>query len=78
MLPRTAAARGAVPVRISDTPFPFPAKAPPPPPGTQDGSWIGDYIALTSTEETLIVAWSDQRAGPSLATVYVAVGRAAK
>ena len=66
------------PVRISDTPFPFPAKAPPPPPGTQDGSWIGDYIALTSTKETLIVAWSDQRAGPSLATVYVTVGRIAE
>lgn len=61
--------------KVSDRPFPFPAKAPPPPPGTQDGSWIGDYIALTSVGDAVLVAWSDQRAGPALSTVYVAIGR---
>lgn len=69
--------RGAVfsaATRVSDAKFPFPAKAPPPPPGTQDGTWIGDYLSLTSAGDNIIVAWSDQRAGLSLATVYVAVG----
>lgn len=66
------------PSRVSDAQFPFPAKAPPPPPGTQDGSWIGDYLSLVSVRDAVVVAWSDQRAGPTLSTVYVAVGRPAK
>ncbi|MBF0129537.1 MAG: hypothetical protein HQL33_06065 [Alphaproteobacteria bacterium] len=60
--------------RVSDARFPFPAKAPPPPPGTQDGTWIGDYIGLASVGDRIVVAWSDQRAGPGLSTVYTAVG----
>ena len=60
--------------KISDTAFPFPKDAPPPPPSTQNGTWVGDYIALTSVHGKLIAAWSDQRAGMSRATIYVSVG----
>ncbi|MFN3076948.1 MAG: hypothetical protein ABT940_08740 [Alphaproteobacteria bacterium] len=61
--------------RITDAEFTFPKRAPPPPPATQSGNWVGDYISLTSVGERLVVAWSDQRAGPALATVYVATAQ---
>ena len=60
--------------RISDQPFPFPADAPWPPPATQNGTWIGNYLAITSVEGRVIVAWSDQRSGHSRSTVYVSTG----
>ena len=64
--------------RVSDVDFPFPVNAPPPPPATQDGSWIGDYHAITSVDGAVVVAWADQRAGNPLTTVYVSVGRFAE
>jgi hypothetical protein len=60
--------------RVSDTPFAFAANAPPPPPATQDGTWIGDYLSLTTARDQVIVAWSDQRAGNPHSVVQVAVG----
>jgi len=60
--------------RVSDQPFRFPANAPPPPPGTQDGSWVGDYLAVTSAGNRVVVAWSDQRTGAPKSIVQVAVG----
>lgn len=60
--------------RVTDRPFPFPADAPPPPPATQSGMWIGDYLAVTSVGDRVIVAWSDQRAGLTRGVVRVAVG----
>jgi hypothetical protein len=60
--------------RLSDKPFPFPANAPPPPPATQNGTWVGDYLSLTTVGDLAIVAWSDQRAGTPKSVVEVAVG----
>jgi hypothetical protein len=60
--------------RISDQQFRFPATAPAPPPGTQDGTWVGDYLALTTAGRAVIVAWSDQRAGTPKSVVQIAVG----
>jgi len=60
--------------RITDRSFLFPADAPPPPPGTQNGTWIGDYLALATVRKRVIVAWSDQRSGNAKSTVYVSVG----
>lgn len=62
--------------KISDQSFTFPANAPEPPPGTQDGTWIGDYLAVTSAADNVIVAWSDQREGNSKSIVRIAVGHA--
>ena len=60
--------------RVSDQPFAFPAGAPVPPPATQNGTWIGDYISLTTAGDRAIVAWSDQRAGTPKSVVQIAVG----
>jgi hypothetical protein len=60
--------------RVSDQQFRFPANAPPPPPGTQDGTWVGDYLSLTTAGGMVIVAWSDQRAGTPKSVVQTAVG----
>lgn len=60
--------------QISDAPFPFPADAPYPPPANQNGTWIGNYLSITSVGDRLVVAWSDQRSGHGKSTVYVAVG----
>jgi hypothetical protein len=60
--------------RVSDVRFSFPANAPPPPPGTQTGTWIGDYMSVTTVSDNIVVAWSDQRAGLTLSAVYIAVG----
>ena len=60
--------------RVSDKNFSFPSSAPPPPPATQEGTWIGDYLSVTTVRDKVIVAWSDQRAGPTQSTVYVSVG----
>lgn len=60
--------------RVTDRPFAFPSDAPPPPPATQNGTWIGDYLAVTSVGDRVIVAWSDQRAGLARGVVRVAVG----
>ena len=60
--------------RLSDKPFPFPANAPPPPPATQNGTWVGDYLSLTTVGDLAIVAWSDQRAGTPKSVVEIAVG----
>jgi hypothetical protein len=62
--------------KISDQSFIFPANAPEPPPATQDGTWIGDYLAVTSAADNVIVAWSDQREGNSKSIVRTAVGQA--
>jgi hypothetical protein len=62
--------------KISDQSFAFPANAPEPPPATQDGTWIGDYLAVTSAADNVIVAWSDQREGNSKSIVRTAVGQA--
>jgi hypothetical protein len=61
--------------RVSDQPFRFPADAPPPPPATQSGTWVGDYLSLTTVGDAAIVAWSDQRAGAPKSVVQIAVGR---
>jgi hypothetical protein len=60
--------------RLSDKTFPFPANAPPPPPATQNGTWVGDYLSLTTVGDLVIVAWSDQRAGTPKSVVQIAVG----
>jgi len=60
--------------RLSDKTFPFPANAPPPPPATQNGTWVGDYLSLTTVGDLAIVAWSDQRAGTPKSVVQIAVG----
>jgi hypothetical protein len=60
--------------RVSDQPFPFPSDAPPPAPANQRGTWVGDYLSLTSVTGKIVVAWSDQRTGPTQSTVYTAVG----
>jgi hypothetical protein len=60
--------------RLSDQQFRFPPNAPAPPPGTQDGTWIGDYLSLTTTAGVVIVAWSDQRAGTPKSAVQIAIG----
>jgi hypothetical protein len=60
--------------RVSDQPFRFPASAPPPPPATQDGTWVGDYLALTTVGDVAVVAWSDQRAGAPKSVVQIAIG----
>jgi hypothetical protein len=60
--------------RVSDEPFRFPRNAPPPAPATQDGTWIGDYHAVTSVGDQIIVAWSDQRAGTPKSVLRVAIG----
>jgi hypothetical protein len=62
--------------KISDQSFIFPANAPEPPPATQDGTWIGGYLAVTSAADNVIVAWSDQREGNSKSIVRTAVGQA--
>jgi hypothetical protein len=46
--------------RVSDRQFRFPADAPAPPPATQNGTWVGDYLSLTTAGGLAIVAWSDQ------------------
>ena len=61
--------------RVSDARFALPADAPPPPPATQNGTWIGDYLSLTTAGDKVIVAWSDQRAGATLSAVYKSVGK---
>jgi hypothetical protein len=60
--------------RVSDQQFAFPADAPVPPPATQNGTWIGDYISMTTAGASAIVAWSDQRAGAPKSVVQIAVG----
>ena len=60
---------------VSDRPFLFPADYPPPPPATQNGTWIGDYLSLTTVGDKVIVAWSDQRRRTPKSVVYVAVGK---
>ena len=60
--------------RLSDKTFPFPANAPPPPPATQNGTWVGDYLSLTTVGDLAIVAWSDQRAGKPKSVVQISVG----
>jgi hypothetical protein len=60
--------------RVSDQPFRFPASAPPPPPATQDGTWVGDYLALTTVGDVAVAAWSDQRAGAPKSVVQISVG----
>ena len=60
--------------RVSDAEFYFPANAPPPPPATQQGTWIGDYLSLTTVGDKAIIAWSDQRAGAPKSVLQVAVG----
>src|SRR5262249_8815931 len=60
--------------RISDEQFRFPRNAPPPAPATQDGTWIGDYHAVTSVGDEIVVAWSDQRAGAPKSVLRVAIG----
>jgi hypothetical protein len=60
--------------RVSDRPFPFPSDSPPPPPANQKGTWVGDYLSVTTVADKVVVAWSDQRAGHSLSAVYAAVG----
>ncbi|MBV9633062.1 MAG: exo-alpha-sialidase [Methylobacteriaceae bacterium] len=67
-------ARFSTATKISDAPFIFPADAPPPPPATQDGTWIGDYLSLTTFGKTVVVAWSDQRAGTPKSVVRTSVG----
>jgi hypothetical protein len=61
--------------KITDAPFLFPADAPPPPPATQNGTWIGDYISITTIGETVVAAWSDQRDGTPKSVVRTSVGR---
>lgn len=60
--------------RVSDRQFRFPADAPVPPPATQNGTWVGDYLSVTTVADVAIVAWSDQRAGTPKSVVQVAVG----
>lgn len=60
--------------RVSDKSFLFPGGAPPPPPATQEGTWIGDYLSVTTIRDKVIVAWSDQRGGAPQSAVYVSVG----
>lgn len=62
--------------RVSDRPFPFPSDLPPPPPANQKGTWIGDYLSVTTVADKVVVAWSDQRAGTPLSGVYAAMGTA--
>ena len=60
--------------RVSDKSFPFPGDSPPPPPANQKGTWVGDYLSVTTVADKVVVAWSDQRAGTPLSGVYAAVG----
>jgi hypothetical protein len=60
--------------RVSDAEFYFPANAPAPPPATQQGTWIGDYLSLTTVGDRAIIAWSDQRAGTPKSVLQMAVG----
>jgi hypothetical protein len=60
--------------RLSDKTFAFPSGAPVPPPATQNGTWVGDYLSLTTVEDLVIVAWSDQRAGTPKSVVQIAIG----
>jgi hypothetical protein len=60
--------------RLSDKTFAFPSSAPVPPPATQNGTWVGDYLSLTTAGDLVIVAWSDQRAGTPRSVVQLAVG----
>jgi hypothetical protein len=60
--------------RVSDQQFRFPADAPVPPPATQTGTWVGDYLSVTTAGDVAIVAWSDQRAGTPKSVVQIAVG----
>ena len=59
---------------ISDARFVFPSDAPPPPPATQNGTWIGDYLAITTIGEVAVVAWSDQRSGTPNSVVRTSIG----
>ena len=61
--------------RVSDQPFPFPADAPPPPPSTQNGTWIGDFLSLTTVGDRVITAWSDQRLKTPRSVVFFAAGK---
>jgi len=60
--------------RLSDKTFAFPSSAPPPPPATQNGTWVGDYLSLTTVGDFVLVAWSDQRAGTPKSVVVIAIG----
>ncbi len=60
--------------RLSDKTFAFPSSAPAPPPATQNGTWVGDYLSLTTVSDLAIVAWSDQRAGAPKSVVQIAIG----
>ena len=60
--------------RVSDKIFSFPGSAPPPPPATQEGTWIGDYLSVTTVRDKVIVAWSDQRSGTPKSAIYESVG----
>ena len=62
------------PARVSDASFPLHAPTPPPAPANQEGTWTGDYLAVTTSRRKVVVAWSDQRAGHPRSAVYVAVG----
>jgi hypothetical protein len=42
--------------------------------GTQDGTWICDYLSLTTAAGVVILAWSDQRAGAPKSVVQVVAG----
>ena len=62
------------PARVSDASFPLHAPTPPPAPANQEGTWTGDYLAVTTSRRKVVIAWSDQRAGPRRSAVYVAFG----
>lgn len=63
-------------VRISDAPFVFPAKAPLTAVAINEGTWIGAHMSITSVAGTLLVAWSDQRAGLRKSALYYVTGTA--
>jgi len=60
--------------RVSDREFPFPNNAPPPPPANQAGTWIGNYLSVTSSGPKIVIAWSDQREGATKSVVRIALG----
>jgi hypothetical protein len=65
------------PETVSDAPFVLHDHSPPPPPSTQDGTWAGDYIALTTIHRKVIAAWGDQRMGAPRSGVFVSIGAGA-
>jgi hypothetical protein len=40
--------------RVSDRAFVFPANAPAPPPATQNGTWVGDYLSVTTSGDRIL------------------------